>query len=119
MVVLDHASATFTASGGEERVDGMPDATAHVARQAAAACGIDHAGVDIVIDDPGWSGNVSERRGHRRQARTRPAHPCRVGAESRTSPTGWFRSHFPTREHATVPRKLAVTGPTARRRPAG
>ncbi|MBK7793892.1 MAG: hypothetical protein IPJ62_16260 [Betaproteobacteria bacterium] len=50
--MLDHASAAFTASGGEERVDGMPDAYRALARQAVAACGIDHAGVDIVIDDP-------------------------------------------------------------------
>lgn len=107
-VVLDHASATFTASGGEERVDGMPDAYRALARQAVAACGIDHAGVDIVIDDPAGPATYPNAA----VIAVKPEPDLRIHAGS--GPESDFadrlvRSHFPTREHATVP-IVAVTG---------
>lgn len=50
-VMLDFDSVAFTGGGSEELVEKMPEEYRTLALHAATACGMEYAGVDIVIND--------------------------------------------------------------------
>jgi len=104
----DHPSVAFAAGASEELAEKLPGEYRALACNAAAACGIGYAGVDIVIDDlrgPAAFPNAAV-------VAVKPQPDLRLHAEAspeRDVAGKLIRGYFPTGEDATVP-IVAVTG---------
>jgi cyanophycin synthetase len=107
-VMLDFDSVAFTGSGSEELAEKVPDEYRTLALHAAAACGLEYTGVDIVIND--LSGPATYPNAV--VVAIRPEPDLRIHAESNPEldvAGRLIREYFPTREDATVP-IVAITG---------
>lgn len=107
-VILDFASVAFTAGVSGKLAGSMPEAYRALARQAAAACELDYAGVDIVISDLNRPADYPNAA----VVSIKPEPDLRIHAEA--NPELDFagrlvRERFATRDAATVP-IVAITG---------
>lgn len=107
-VTLDFGSVAFTAGESGELVESVPEAYRALARQAAAACELDYAGIDIVIGDLEGSAVYPNAA----VVSVKPEPDLRIHTEA--SPRQDFagrlvREHFATRDDAVIP-IVAITG---------
>lgn len=107
-VELDHPGVAFTGGGSEELTEKVAPEYRALARDAAAACAIGYAGVDVVIRDLGGPATCPNAA----VVAVKPQPDLRLHAEAsagRDVSARLIRRYFPTREDATVP-IVAVTG---------